>query len=404
MIRRLMRALRRDPYPLYSLMRRVAPVLHDRRHDLWLLFDYASVRGALDDPGTFSSRASATGGEPLDWLIFTDPPEHSKLRGLIARSFAPRSVAGLEERARRLCGELLRPGLERGELELVGELADPLPVLMIGELLGVPTGDRARLHRWSEAILGLGDTIWGGERAERAVGRYRAAVGEMEPFVRASLQERRAVARDDLLSRLLAAEIEGERLTEREIFSFFQLLFLAGSETTTNLIGNAVLCLLEHPEQLARLRAEPGLLPNAIEEVLRYRSPVQLVFRKTTRAVRLHGRTIPEGKLVLLVVGSANRDPRRFRDAHRFDVAREPTRHLAFGHGIHFCVGAALARLEAKAALSAILERMPDLRSAGPRAWEPREGVNVLGPRRLPLRFRPERAPAVTPRREEARG
>jgi cytochrome P450 len=204
------------------------------------------------------------------------------------------------------------------------------------------------------------------------------------------------VPRDDLLTRLVEAEVDGERLTEEEIFSFFQLLLLAGTETTTNLIANAVLCFLDHPEQLARVRAASELLPAAIEEVLRFRTPVQIVFRATTQDVELRGRVIPAGALVFLMVGSANRDARQFRDAHRFDVAREPTPHVAFGFGAHFCIGAALARLEARVALSALLERVPDLRRAHRGPWSPRTGLNVQGPRSLPMRFTPGRRSGVS--------
>jgi cytochrome P450 len=194
---------------------------------------------------------------------------------------------------------------------------------------------------------------------------------------------------------LVHAEVDGEHLTEPEILGFFQLLLIAGSETTTNLLNNAILCLIENPDQLARLRSMPDLLPSTIEEVLRYRSPVQWMFRATRREVEIHGQTIPAGKLVLPIIGAANRDPRQFPDAGRFDTARDPNPHIAFGHGIHFCLGAALSRLEARIALPDLLERLKGLELAIREPWEPRKALHVHGPARLPIRFEPGRRAAA---------
>jgi cytochrome P450 len=201
------------------------------------------------------------------------------------------------------------------------------------------------------------------------------------------IPERAATPQDDLLTRLVEAEVDGARLSSHELLGFFQLLLLAGSETTTNLINNAMLCFLEHPGELARVREKPELLPTAIEEVLRFRSPVQAVFRTTTRPVAMHGQTIPSGQLVLLMIGSANRDPEAFADAERFDVGRQPNSHLAFGLGIHFCLGAALARLEAVIALEALLRNFKHFELASAQPSEPRRAFHVHGPVRLPIRF-----------------
>jgi cytochrome P450 len=380
-------ALRRDPYPVYAAMRRFRPVANVNRRGIWALFDFESVKRALTDPEAFSSRAAPPGGAPLDWLIFMDPPRHSKLRALIARTFTPRSVANLEPRIAALASSLIDAVISRGEMDLVTELAERLPLLVIVEMMGMPLDDAPRVLPWADAILHLSDGIAGGERAARAFAAYRAAKAEMQPYLHDLVAERRAAPRDDLLTRLVESEVDGERLTEDEIFSFFQLLLLAGTETTTNLIANSVLCFLEHPDQLARLRATPELLPGAIEEVLRFRTPVQMVFRMTTRDVELRGRVIPEGRLVLAMVGSANRDARQFPNANRFDMTRTGA-HVGFGHGAHFCIGAALARLETRVALSALLDRFSDIRRAGG-AWAPRTGLNVHGPRSLPIRFTP---------------
>jgi cytochrome P450 len=378
-------ALRRNPFPLYRLMRRVAPVFHDRRHDLWLLFDYESVKRALHDPETFSSRAAPPGDKPLDWLIFQDPPLHTRLRAMIMRTFTPRAIAALEPRIRALSRELLDPLIARGAMDVAADFAVPLPIMVIAELLGVPAADRQPLKRWSEAILGLSAAVAGGETAARAIAAFRDAKAEMGPFVARLLEERRARPQDDLLTRLVEAEVDGDRLSEEDILGFFQLLLLAGSETTANLIGSAVLSLAENPAQLARLRADPARLPAALEEVLRFRPPLLAAFRQTRRDVELRGKTIPAGKLVLAMVGSANRDPRHFRHPGRFEITRDPNPHVAFGHGIHFCIGAPLARLEARVALADLLERAPHLRLDG--AWEPQRGFHVFGPTRLPIRL-----------------
>jgi len=388
--------LRRHPYPLYSALRRVAPVLRVPGRDVWMLFDFESVKRALHDPETFSSRAAPPGKQPLDWLIFLDPPAHAKLRALIVRTFTPRAVAALEPRVHALAHGLLDRVIASGRMDLVGDFAERLPPLVIMELLGIPPGDAERVTRWTAAILGLGDTVLGGEHARRAREAYAVAKEEMRPRLAGLLAERRVAPRDDLLTRLVDAEVDEERLTEEEIFAFFQLLLLAGTETTANLIANAVLCFAAHPAQYARLRAEPALLPAAIEEVVRYRTPVQMVFRQTTRAVTLRGRTIPAGTLVLPMVGAANRDPAHFRDASRFDIGRAPVPHVGFGHGIHYCLGAALARLEARVALDALLARVQDLRVPERRRWVPRAALAVHGPARLPVTFTPGVAVAAT--------
>jgi cytochrome P450 len=377
--------LRRNPYPLFSLLRRVRPVMHEPKRDVWLLFDFASVKRALEDHETFSSHAAPPGGGALDWLIFLDPPRHTKLRAIIQRTFTPRSIAALEPRIGELSRQLLEPALARGGMDLVTDYAVPLPVMVIAELIGIPLDDRVAFKRWSEAILGLGDTVLGGEIAARARTRYGAVKAEMQPYIAALAEARRMRPADDLLTRIVGAAVDGQRLDEQEIFDFAQLLILAGSETTTNLIGNTMICLGTHPRQRALLQRSPELLPAALEEVLRFRSPLQIAFRQTTREVTLHGRVIPAGKLVLPFLGSANRDPKHFRNAARFDITREGNSHVGFGHGIHYCIGAALARLEARVAVADLLRHDPRL--AGSKRWAPRKALTVHGPASLPIRF-----------------
>lgn len=310
--------LRRDPYLLYDQLRSHSPVFRDPASGLWLIFDYDGVKRVLADHDAFGS------GYGPEWLVFTDPPRHTKLRGLISKAFTPRSVAGLEPRIRELSRRLLDETIERGEMDLAVDYAVPLPMMVIAEMLGVPAQDRPRFTRWSDVILNMSYTIPGGEQAAGASREFSAVSVEMNNYLTGLLEERRAAAKDDLLTRLVQAEVDGERLPQEEILGFFQLLLVAGQETTTNLINNAILCLLEHPDQLGRLRAAPALVPAAIEEVLRYRSPVQWMFRVTRRNVPVHDQRIPAGHLVLPMIGSANRDPDTFPDAARFDISRDP--------------------------------------------------------------------------------
>jgi cytochrome P450 len=382
--------VRRNPFAWYDELRRLSPVARDPRSGTWMLFDYDSVKRAMSDPETFSSRVSPPTGRAPDWLVFQDPPRHTLLRALVSRAFAPRAIAELEPRIRALSTELLDAALtreRRDEMDLVADYAEPLPVLVIAELFGIPSADWPSFRRWSRAIVNLSYAIAGGEAAMRAVREHGPARLEMMAYLTRLVAERRAAPRDDVLSRLAAAEVDGQRLTDEEILGFFQLLLSAATETTTNLIDNAMLCFLEHPEQRARVVADRMLLPSAIEEVVRFRSPGQIMFRQTTRDVTLHGQTIPADSFVLVVVGSANRDPLRFAHADRFDVARDPNPHVAFGHGIHFCLGAALARLEARVALGDLLDRIDDVALADDTPWPPREALHVHGPAHLHVRF-----------------
>ncbi|WP_223782267.1 cytochrome P450 [Myxococcus sp. AS-1-15] len=382
--------VRRNPFALYAELRERSPLLHEPRADLWILFDYDSVKRALQDHEVFSSVVTTVTGRTPDWLLFSDPPRHTKLRGIIMRAFTPRSIANLEPHVRELSRGLLGPLVGRGEMDVVAEYSSQLPTMVIAEMIGIPVEDRARLLGWGDIIQKLSHTISEGEEAERARAENAAMRDEMRGYLSTILEERRREPRDDLLTRLVEAEVDGERLDEKEILGFFQLLLAAGTETTTDLIDNALLCFLEYPDQLARLRRQPELLGSAIEEVLRFRSPAQSMYRSTKRAVELNGRVIPAGKFVLPMIGSANRDPRHFEEPERFDIGREPNPHLAFGHGIHFCLGAALSRMEARVALTDLLEMLGDFRLASDAPWEPRQALHIHGPKRLPLRFEPK--------------
>ena len=375
--------VRRNPYPVYDRIRAASPVYYDEQSGLWMIFDYAGVRRALTDYETFSSRYGP------GWMIFFDPPRHTKLRALVAKAFTPRSIANLESRIEQLTRQLLEPLAQRGHMDLASDFAVPLPMMVIAEMLGIPVEDRPRFKRWVDVMLEMSYSITGGPGAAAAVSGFTAATGEMAQYLNRLCDQRKTAPTDDLLTRLVQAEVDGERLTPQDILGFFQLLLLAGSETTTNLINNAILCFIEHPDQLARLRQRMELLPSAIEEVLRYRSPLQWVYRLPTRDVEMAGQRIPAKHLTLTMIGSANRDPRQFPDPDGFDITRQPNAHIAFGNGNHFCLGAPLARLEAKIALTDLLTRFTGFELDGPEPWEPRRASHVHGPTHLPIRFQP---------------
>ena len=378
--------VRRDPFPWYDQVRSASPVLCDARTGTWMLFDYASVKRAMDDHATFSSRVTHPGGRAPEWLVFLDPPRHTRLRAIVSRAFTPRAISALSPRIEAISTELLDSLRHRDEIDLVADYAEPLPVRVIAEMIGMPAEEQATFAGWSRAIVNLSYAITGGESGARAVREYVAVKDDIVRYLAGMIAERRASPTDDLLSTIVCSEVDGERLSGEEIVGFFQLLLSAATETTTNLIANAMLCFMDHPDQRARIRANPEAIGMAIEEVVRFRSPGQIMFRQTTRDVTLHGRTIPADRFVLLMIGSANRDPACFADADRFDVTRAPNPHIAFGHGIHACLGAALARAEAGVALPQLLSRLRRFGPATSEPWAPREALHVHGPSALPLR------------------
>ncbi|HZQ36355.1 MAG TPA: cytochrome P450, partial [Dehalococcoidia bacterium] len=298
----------------------------------------------------------------------------------------------LAPRIREITDELLAAVAPAGRTDLIADLAYPLPVIVIAEILGVPPKDRAAFKRWSDVVVaGLGT----GVSSERENGGMTprelpmATIEEMRAYFDAVVDARQREPQVDLISALLAAEVAGEKLSREEILTFCILLLVAGNETTTNLIGNAVRTLLEHPDPFARLRAEPALWPAAVEEVLRYRPPVQATVRQAVEDVEIHGETVKAGQPVIVWLASANRDASEFPDPDVFEITRTPNRHLSFGHGIHFCLGAPLARLEAAIALEEIGRRLPDLRRADDAPLEQVPGFIMHGVKHLPLEFTP---------------
>ncbi len=377
-------AMRLNPYPMYKTVRTMGGVVHIKQPPICNVFRYEDVRTALGDHARFSSRMGRESGP--DSLITSDPPRHTKLRTLVNRAFTPRAIAGLQPRIAGLAAELLDAAAARGEMDLVRDFAEPLPVLVIADMLGIPGQRRAEFKHWSDLVVSGSDQLLMGDQAQIPDG-YGEGMAAMHAYFAEVIAERRARPGEDLISSLVSAEIDGERLSDDDLDNFCWLLLVAGNETTTNLIGNAVQAFLDQPEELERLRADPGLLPGAIEEVLRYRSPVQAMFRRTLTEVQFGRHHVPAGELVIAWIGSANRDAARFPDPDRFDITRSPNPHMAFGHGIHTCLGAPLARLESNLALSALIARFPRMRRAGHGALEPVPGFILHGVRRLPLRL-----------------
>ena len=387
--------VRRNPWPVYARLREEAPLYPVPGLGFAVLSRYGDVLGALKEPRSFSSRAmrdlfSAGGKSTLgedssldgETLIGTDPPVHTRLRKIVNRGFTPRRIAALEPRIREVAARLIDRIARKGECELVSEFAAPLPVTIIAEILGVDAERHEDFKRWSDDFILLAS---GRPTAEQAASIQRTDE-ELGTWVDEIVEERRARPRDDVISALLAAEASEQVMTAEEIGNLIVILLIAGNETTTNLITNGMLALLGHPEQLAALRADPQLLPGAIEELLRYAGPIQIIVRRATRDVELAGGKLSEGEMVGLLLGSANRDERQFAHAERLDLRRDARTHVAFGFGTHFCVGAPLARLEARVAFELILQRLDQIEQV-PEELEYPANLIVRGPERLRLRF-----------------
>ncbi|UKA72958.1 cytochrome P450 [Arthrobacter sp. FW306-06-A] len=377
-----------DPFSHYEHMRAAAPVFHDEPSGSWHVFRYDDVQRVLSEHATFSSRMggdapSGSGQLFASSLITADPPRHRQLRSLVTQAFTPKAVVALAPRISALTDELLEGLVGRGgSADLIQDLAYPLPVIVISELMGIPGQDRERFKHWSDTIVSQTRTGPGTDRQD-------STTSDMVEYFLALIDQRRRHPGEDLISSLLSAEIEGQKLSVPELLGFCALLLVAGNETTTNLIGNAVLCLAESPGTLERLLNEPALLPQTLEEVLRFRSPVQSMYRVSVADTDVGSVRIPAGAPIVAWIGSANRDERQFEHAAEFDVDRNPNRHLAFGHGIHFCLGAPLARLEAKIALEALLARLPGLSVPPGARLERMESTIVYGLKALPITWHP---------------
>ncbi|HTJ44947.1 MAG TPA: cytochrome P450 [Kofleriaceae bacterium] len=378
-----------DPFPIYKRLRDEDPVHWSDSYGGWIVTRYDDVARCLKDPRMSARRAEAMWDRmppelraatvPLQrafslWMLMMDPPDHTRIRSLVSRAFAPSLVQGLAPRIRAIVDETLA-GVG-ADFDLIKDVAQPIPAIVIAELLGVDPADHARFKQWSDDLAMM-------ELGPRGFGQAQTSMIEMTEYLRAVLDERRRAPRADLLSQLLAAEEAGQFLGEEELLANCVLILFAGHETTTNLIGNGILELARHPEQLARLRAEPELVEPAVEELLRFHGPIQRVRRSVKEAFELGGKPLATGDAVWLMIGAANRDPSVFEDPDTLDLRRRPTRHLTFGLGPHFCVGAALARVEGPIVLRALLELPPFRVELGALRWRP--DLSFRGVTSLPL-------------------
>jgi|SRR6218665_544025 len=390
-----------DPYPYYAALRENTPIYFNEQFGWYIVSRYEDVVAITKNPAVFSSARAIVGPEKLDEaakvapealrafrrgvLISEDPPTHTKTRGLVTRAFTPKRISEMEPRIRQLARELISQLPRSGEFDLIKELAEPLPVIVIAEMLGVEPQRRHDFKRWSDDALATsfalakGSELSGIERGTR----------ELSDYMKQALEARRQQPREDLIQALLDNGVREGVLSVSDAVDFCRLLLVAGNETTTNLLGNGMRALLSHPDQQDRLIREPTLIPNAVEEMLRYDSAAQALFRKTTQEVVVAGTRIPAGASVLLLFGSANRDPRKFQEPDRFDVTRNVAGQVAFGHGIHFCLGAPLARLEAKVVLEELLTPERRLSLVPGQHWEALEHFAIRGLKSLRVRVEP---------------
>jgi cytochrome P450 len=392
-------AFRADPYPTYARWRAEAPVCRAKLPDrqvAWLVTRYDDAVTVLKDPRFGNERDKVLTPEQaarVPWtpgiikvltrtMLNLDEPDHTRLRGLVHKAFTPRLIANMLERIQSLTDELLDAVQARGRMDLIRDYALPLPTTIIAEMMGVPVQDRHKFHRWSNALVSASGSTWGMLTMIPPVWAFLR-------YIRKLVKIRQADPRDDLVSALVHAREADDQLSEDELLAMIFLLLVAGHETTVNLIGNGLLALLEHPAQRDRLRDDPDRIKPAVEELLRYDSPVQMANERYAREnVTIAGVTIAPGEMVHAMLGSANRDERQFESPDDLDIAREPNRHLAFGQGVHYCVGAPLARMEGQIAINTLLRRFPDLRLAvPPHALRRRPGLGLRGLASLPLAF-----------------
>ncbi|MEU0768400.1 cytochrome P450 [Streptomyces albogriseolus] len=367
---------------------------YDEERQQWHVVDHQGVAAVLSDPATYSSDMTPIAPTQEDFETFTqgnfvgmDPPEHRKLRTLVSQAFTPRVVHGLAPRIEAVCARLFDGVADRDRFDLVDTLAYPLPIIVIAELLGVPAEDHRLFQEWAATLFGgdqLGDSLDMAD-LERALEAIAPTVREMNGYVLDHIRRRRAEPGDDLTSRLLSAEVDGTRLEDQEIVGFVALLLVAGHITTTALLGNAVVTFDRHPGTFDALRKDPDRVPAAVEEVLRWLPPFPELGRRTTRTVELGGHEMPADTLLMVHLGAANRDPSRFTSPDVFDPARDPNPHLTFGHGIHFCFGAPLARLEARIALRMMMDRFPTLEVPSYDDVTYQNPAVIVGVRHLPI-------------------
>lgn len=416
-----------EMYAWFQKMRNTEPVWLDEESKCWHVFRFADVNNAITDHALFSSerrmpdQAQPEHAEPVQaqpeaqnkrkrvfgrTLLDMDPPRHRQYRNLVSLSFTPRALGRMSERIAAITQDLLDQVRPLGYMDFVPNFAYPLPTIVIAEMLGVPPSDRPLFKKWADGLLDFQLNDAQAVQARRNVQdqknaqpqkqdprdnpemqRMQRLFEEMSDYFEAKLEERRSQPRNDMMSELLAAEVDGERLSMDDLISFCILLLLAGHITTTNLLSQAVRCFSEHPDAYALVREHPELIPGAAEEVLRYASPVWRTMRTTKTDVTIDGVTIPAKSMVFTWLASANRDELQFPDPERFDITRDPNHHVAFGHGIHFCLGAPLSRLEVSIALPMLIEQLPDLHVVADQPMRLYEGSLLFGFKHLPVTF-----------------
>ena len=389
-----------NPYPLFRRLRSEDPVHWDAFLHTWVVTRYVDVLEVLHN---FSAQRTHT-PEKLEamglaqispiaqlmvkQMLFMDPPGHTRLRSLASHAFSPARVAVLRTHIREIVNRLLDTVQAKGQMDIIADLGDPLPAIVTAEMLGVPLEDRHQLKAWSTNFAEmLGNFQHNPEHAARML----RTVQDMTAYFHDRIRELKNIPRDGLVHSLMTAEIDGDRLTEEEVVATSIVTMVGGLETTTNLIGNGVLTLLRNPGEIERMQKDQSLIPSAVEEMLRYESPSQHTGRLAPEDVEWEGKVIRKGQAVMAVMAAANRDPERFPDPDRFDVARTDNRHLAFGYAAHFCFGAALARVEGQEAFEAIVRRLPGLElQPGPLVW--RNNLGLRGLTALPVKFEASRA------------
>lgn len=390
---------RANPYPLYHRLRAEDPVHWSSLAGRWVLSRHADCVVVLRDTARFSADPYKWDGfqeflqtlgseeSPLlrmqtSWMLMKDPPDHTRLRTIVTKAFTPRVAEGMRSRIQAIVDGLLDKVHAAGQLDLIADFAYPLPTMVICEMMGVPVADQEEFKTWTRDLARSLDPIVTTEIIEAA----NQATVSFSAYFRALIAKRRQNLQNDLLSGLIAAEEQGDRLNEEELVATAILLLGAGHETTMNLIGNGTLALLQNPEQLSRLQADPTLMQSAVEEFLRYDGSVQMTARTALVDVEIGGKTIPKGQQAIILLGAANRDPEVFPDPDRLDITRKDNKHIVFSYGIHHCLGAPLARVEAHVAFATLLRRMPNLRLAT-NDLEWRETVTLRGLKALPVAF-----------------